>query len=679
MDRQNKPAMVSSGDIAKMAGRTPAAVSNWRSNPRLGFPEPAGGSEARPLFILDEVVKWLENRPDWAGSMQTIAETAVFSLFNTFRGELRFEETAEAAVSLLVAKYLAAKHSKLAEIWEGVTKAPEPFGAFRRFVGIATGIEKDYADLLHIPEETLKTGQGAFLVRAIRGLDHVAAGDEGRVADLLLKRMAEAQGRASGGIGVVGSRISRLLAGVAVSVKGARTYYDPAAGIGEALLNVAESNTTARIFGDEINIRAARILRQRAVLRNVEVDVTTGNGLTYDLRPAFKADVVVAEPPLGSALAPGRLEQIDPRWRFGIPSKSSTELLWIQHVIAHLGADGRGFIVTSSGALFRSTSGDTRVRTELLRSGCVEAIVGLPRGMVPSTAVETALWIIRPPQDGRPDDVLIVDASRVAKPESQIANLLVGAASAAEQMPAVRVAVVNILAEGAVLNPARWVAAQGPDIAEAVVDIHAALVVLERHPYSRANVAWPLSFAEPRMVSVGNLIADGAVCVSRSLVPKRGEEVDPGAWTSRTVDAGQAPPVRATMEGVKTTLPGDVVVSTGAGVQAVVDTQGGHSVVGHDMSILTVTGAPLLPEFIASALGGEWNKRHRRGSVSGRADLKALEIPMLPVEKQQEVVDILKAAEAARFQAQELNEAADRLQRGVLNSVWGGATVDAPK
>src|SRR5690554_909616 len=54
-----KDQQVTAADIARLAGVTRAAVSNWRRR-HDDFPSPVGGTSSSPLFALDQVREWLE-------------------------------------------------------------------------------------------------------------------------------------------------------------------------------------------------------------------------------------------------------------------------------------------------------------------------------------------------------------------------------------------------------------------------------------------------------------------------------------------------------------------------------------------------------------------------------------------------------------------------------------------
>lgn len=53
--------LVTGSEIARLAGVTRAAVSNWRRRYE-DFPAPAGGSANSPLYAMSEVQAWLEKQ-----------------------------------------------------------------------------------------------------------------------------------------------------------------------------------------------------------------------------------------------------------------------------------------------------------------------------------------------------------------------------------------------------------------------------------------------------------------------------------------------------------------------------------------------------------------------------------------------------------------------------------------
>src|SRR5437868_3313865 len=80
---QDEAALVPPAEIARMAGVTRAAVSNWRRR-HPDFPEAAGGTAAAPLFALPEVRAWLERQ----GKGQPVAdEVRLWQALRAERGQ----------------------------------------------------------------------------------------------------------------------------------------------------------------------------------------------------------------------------------------------------------------------------------------------------------------------------------------------------------------------------------------------------------------------------------------------------------------------------------------------------------------------------------------------------------------------------------------------------------------
>lgn len=96
-----------------------------------------------------------------------------------------------------------------------------------------------------------------------------------------------------------------------------------------------------------------------------------------------KFDLVIATPPFG-AKVDFDLYANDPFRRF--PERSNSSLvLGIRHALAQ--TKGRAIIVVSNGVL-SSAGGEKRLRKDLLEAGQIEAVIGLPAGLL---CLESAL------------------------------------------------------------------------------------------------------------------------------------------------------------------------------------------------------------------------------------------------------------------------------------------------
>lgn len=108
-----------------------------------------------------------------------------------------------------------------------------------------------------------------------------------------------------------------------------------------------------------------------------------GGGLT-------KFELVIATPPFGGKVD-FELHANDPFDRFREKSNSLT-VLGIRHALAQ--TKGRAIIVVTNGVLF-SGGGEKRLRKDLLEAGQIEAVIGLPAGLLlPGTAIAMSILVL---------------------------------------------------------------------------------------------------------------------------------------------------------------------------------------------------------------------------------------------------------------------------------------------
>jgi type I restriction enzyme M protein len=106
-----------------------------------------------------------------------------------------------------------------------------------------------------------------------------------------------------------------------------------------------------------------------------------------------KYDVILANPPYG-----GRMAQ-ELQTNFTIRS-GSTEVLFLQHIMANLAKDGRAGVIIPEGVLFRGGP-DAKVRKKLIEEFRVHTILSLPAGcFLPYTGVKTNAIFFDRPADG---------------------------------------------------------------------------------------------------------------------------------------------------------------------------------------------------------------------------------------------------------------------------------------
>ncbi|MDC2946946.1 N-6 DNA methylase [Streptomyces heilongjiangensis] len=337
--------LVTGSEIARLAGVTRAAVSNWRRRYE-DFPAPAGGGVNSPLFDLASVQAWLDRQR---------------------KGQDVSEEV---------------------QLWQALRGA---------YGDDMIGGLVDVARLLAGHEGEVREALPADAVRLARQLGD--SGSPGDVVSALTERFTDSVRRA-GSDQFTSPRIVRAVRHFAGQVPDDATLFDPACGIGTLLLTVGPERGPRRC-GQEIDTRSARFAQLRADLTGrTDVDILIGDSLRDDHWPDLRADLVVCDPPVGSPDWGREKLLLDPRWELGTPSRAESELAWLQHAYAHTAPGGRVLMVMPASVAYRKAG--RRIRAELVRRGILTDVIALPPGSAASHALPVHLWHLRRPLS--PDD-----------------------------------------------------------------------------------------------------------------------------------------------------------------------------------------------------------------------------------------------------------------------------------
>lgn len=172
------------------------------------------------------------------------------------------------------------------------------------------------------------------------------------------------------------------------------TVYDGAAGIC-ALTSQLDAN---KLVLEDINVRARAIGKGIFLLKNLEVDYAVTNSLITG-KKSVNADLVVTQAPWGVRFSLKDIENIkDSKYillkeKTTIPT-SANDSIWIQHSIYHLNDNGRAILLMPQGWLFRGGY-DAELRSHLLESDLIEAVMFLPSGMLRHTSIPTVILILK--------------------------------------------------------------------------------------------------------------------------------------------------------------------------------------------------------------------------------------------------------------------------------------------
>ncbi|MFI7382323.1 N-6 DNA methylase [Streptomyces sp. NPDC049813] len=334
--------LVTGSEIARIAGVTRAAVSNWRRRYE-DFPAPSGGAASSPLFALAEVQAWLEKQRK---GQDVSVEVQVWQELRAAYGEDMVAGLAD------VAELLSKGHGR------------RPSG-------------------LRLPREV------AERVRTLAETDRPVD-----VVNALTERFVDAARRA-GSDQLTSTRLARAVRHFAPPLTSGATVFDPACGIGLLLFSVADQ-ADVLCRGQEADADCARLARLRAALSSLpDARIEAGDSLRDDRWPDLRAELVVCDPPVG-VTGWGREELLlDPRWELGTPSKAEGELAWLQHAYAHTAPGGHVVIVLPASVAYRKAG--RRIRAELVRRGILTQVVALPPGTASSHALPIHLWTLRRP------------------------------------------------------------------------------------------------------------------------------------------------------------------------------------------------------------------------------------------------------------------------------------------
>ncbi|MET8575383.1 N-6 DNA methylase [Streptomyces sp. NPDC005012] len=331
-------ALVTGSEIARLAGVTRAAVSNWRRR-YDDFPEPAGGGPTSPLFDLAEIQAWLAKQRKG----QDVSEEV--RLWQTLRG--------------------AYGDDMITALADTAAHVDDPDAA------------------TPLPEEAVRL-VGRLLER-------------GSAADLvtgLAERFTDSVRRAASDQ-VTTARVVRAVRHVAGTVPEDAVIFDPACGTGTLLLSVGPERGPRR-HGQEVDPDSARFAQLRSDLTGrAGVEIVVGDSLREDRLPDLKADLVVCDPPVGDSDWGREQLLLDRRWELGTPSRAESELAWLQHAYAHTAPGGRVLMVMPASVAYRKAG--RRIRAELVRRGILTQVTALAPGTAASHAQPVHLWQLRRP------------------------------------------------------------------------------------------------------------------------------------------------------------------------------------------------------------------------------------------------------------------------------------------
>jgi type I restriction enzyme M protein len=245
----------------------------------------------------------------------------------------------------------------------------------------------------------------------------------GDAYEYLMRHFATESGKSKGQF-YTPSEVSRIMAkviGISPSnSKAATTAYDPTCGSGSLLLKVAaEAGKHITLEGQEMDVTTAGLARMNMILHDFPTaNIQQGNTLSS---PKFKDgeqlrtyDYVVANPPFSvKTWSTGLTPSADPYQRFawGEPPAKQGDYAFLLHIIRSLKSTGKGACILPHGVLFRGNA-EAVIRQQLVRSGYLKAIIGLPANLFYGTGIPACILVLDKENAQARKGIFMIDASK---------------------------------------------------------------------------------------------------------------------------------------------------------------------------------------------------------------------------------------------------------------------------
>lgn len=222
--------------------------------------------------------------------------------------------------------------------------------------------------------------------------------------------------------------VARIMAAIMVNeeVSGV-TVYDPSAGSGTLLMNIAhaigEKNCT--IYSEDISQKSSNMLRLNLVLNNLShsiPNIIKTNTIKDPYYLDHKFDFIVSNPPFkldfSDFVADLSKDSFKTRFFAGIPKvpkkdvdKMAIYVLFIQHIMFSLSKIGKAAIVVPTGFITAQTGIEKKIREAMIARKMLRGVVSMPSNIFASTGTNVSILLLDNQADT--ENIVLVDASKL--------------------------------------------------------------------------------------------------------------------------------------------------------------------------------------------------------------------------------------------------------------------------
>ncbi len=211
------------------------------------------------------------------------------------------------------------------------------------------------------------------------------------------------------------------------------TVYDPSAGSGTLLMNIAHAigEDKCTIYSQDISQKSSSLLRLNLILNNLVhsiQNIIQGNTILSpyhkdDSGELEKFDYIVSNPPFKLDFSDFRddLDSKENHERFfaglpNVPKKAKDKMaiysLFLQHIMHSLTKNGKAAVVVPTGFITAQSGIDKKIRQRLIDSKMLAGVVSMPSNIFATTGTNVSILFM---DKNNTEDVVLIDASNLGE------------------------------------------------------------------------------------------------------------------------------------------------------------------------------------------------------------------------------------------------------------------------
>src|SRR5690554_1779057 len=211
------------------------------------------------------------------------------------------------------------------------------------------------------------------------------------------------------------------------------TVYDPSAGSGTLLMNIAHAigEDKCTIYSQDISQKSSSLLRLNLILNNLVhsiQNIIQGNTILNPYHKNDKGeletfDYIVSNPPFKLDFSDYRddldTKENNKRFFAGIPNvpkkakdKMAIYTLFLQHIIFSLKDKGKAAVVVPTGFITAQSGIDKKIRQRLIDKKMLAGVVSMPSNIFAATGTNVSILFI---DKTNMDKVVLIDASNLGE------------------------------------------------------------------------------------------------------------------------------------------------------------------------------------------------------------------------------------------------------------------------